>query len=147
MAVSQNGYIANDITRTRMWDIPGTDRRVRLRKGPPGRLLVEFAGWFHRHIEPIDQGQLDDWGYAARRIAGSRELSNHASGTALDINALKHPSGVQGTFSKRHTALIRYWLKVHDGCVRWGGDYQHSVDPMHFEIVRDVSACRRVLRR
>jgi hypothetical protein len=130
-----------------VYTIPGTDRQIRLRFGAPGKLLVQCAAWFHEHIEPIDAGQLDDWGYAARRIAGTNTVSNHASGTAMDLNALRHPSGVRGTFTPHQVDLIHYWLRTHDGCIRWGGDYEHSHDPMHWEIVRSPSACRKVLRR
>jgi len=144
--VSQNGYIANDISRTKIWDIPGTDRRVRLRKGPPGQLLVELAAWYHVRVEPIDQGQLDDWGYAERTIRGGTSLSNHASGTAIDLNALRHPLGASGTFQAWQVQRIRRWLRTRHYCVRWGGDYSRRKDEMHWEIVRDVEACRRNLR-
>jgi D-alanyl-D-alanine carboxypeptidase len=146
VAVSQNGYRANDLSRTRIWAIPGADRRVRLRKGPPGRLLVQLAGWFHQWIEPIDEGQLDDWGYAARPIRGSVTLSNHASGTAIDLNALRHPLGVRGTFTRRQVTLIHHKLADLDFCVRWGGDFEHRADEMHWEIIADVARCRRALR-
>lgn len=146
MPVSQNGYRANDISLTRVFEIPGTTRHVRLRRGPPGALLVELAAWFHRRLEPIDRGQLDDWGYAERPIRGSTTLSNHASGTAIDINALRHPLGAVDTFTPDQVERIHRWLKSRHGCVRWGGDYKGRKDPMHWEIVRDVAACRRNLR-
>jgi len=144
--VSQNGYTANDISLTRVYEIPGTDRRVRLRKGPAGELLVEFAAWFHVRIEPIDRGQLDDWGYAERPIRGGTSLSNHASGSAIDLNALRHPLGASGTFQAWQVQRIRRWLRTRHYCVRWGGDYSRRKDEMHWEIVRDVEACRRNLR-
>jgi len=31
-------------------------------------LLVGFAAEFHKLIEPIDQGALDDWGYCFRMV-------------------------------------------------------------------------------
>jgi hypothetical protein len=96
-------------------------------------------------VEPIDSGQLDDWGYALRRISGSNSWSNHASGTALDLNALKHPQGRRGTFTPRQERLIRRWLFDHDSCVRWGGDYRTRADEMHFEVVKDIWACRQAL--
>ena len=146
MPVSQNGYIANDIDRTRVWTIPGADRRVRLRFGAPGLLLVELAAFFDMFVEPIDVGQLDDWGYAERPIRGGSSLSNHASGTAIDLNATRHPLGKRGTFDATQEGLIRSWLRGHNGCVRGGGDYKNRADEMHFEIVKDVDDCRRALR-
>lgn len=148
MATSQNGYTANDPSRTKVWEIPGTDRRVRLRTGSPGALLVHLAAWFDKNIEDIDAGQLDDWGYAERPIRGSTtELSNHASGTALDLNATRHPLGVRGTFTAAQAAKIRAQLLRYDGCIRWGGDYSRRADEMHFEIVRDPETCDAVWRR
>lgn len=147
MAVSQNGYVANDVTRTQSWKIPGTVRAVRLRKGSPGALLVHFAVWFDKNIEDIEAGELDDWGYAERPIRGGTTLSNHASGTALDLNSTKHPLGARGTFTKEKAAKIRAKLKDYDGCIRWGGDYTNRADEMHFEIDRDVAACDAALKK
>lgn len=146
MATSQNGYTANDESLIQTWTIPGTTRKVRLRQGAPGGLLVLLAAWFDKNVEDIDAGQLDDWGYAERPIRGSTtELSNHASGTAIDLNATKHPLGERGTFTPAQTAKIRAHLRQYDGCIRWGGDYTKRADEMHFEIVRDPEACATTL--
>jgi hypothetical protein len=154
-ATSQNGYTANDSSLTQVWTIPGTSRSIRLRKGAPGALLVDFAAWFHQHIEPIDTGQLDDWGFAVRPIRGQDveydsdgnaiNLSNHASGTAEDLNATKHPLGKRGTYSAAHTAAIRARLKVYGGAIRWGGDYVKRPDEMHYEIVKSPEFCAQIL--
>lgn len=146
MAVSQNGYTANEIGRTRLWRLPATNRYVRLRRGPPGRLLWTLACWFHDEVERVDR-QSDDWGYAERRIRGGTALSNHASGTALDLNAIQHPLGLRGTFTQRQERLIHRWLAAHNHAVRWGGDYFGRADEMHFEIVVDVDACRAALNK
>jgi hypothetical protein len=143
--VSQNGYSANDISVTEVKRIPGTVRDVRLRKGATGYLLRHFAAWFDNNIETIDHdGELDDWGYAERPIVGGTELSNHASGTALDLNATQHPLGVRGTLTDDQAARIRRRLRLYEGCVGWGGDYVNRADEMHYEILRDIDACRAV---
>ena len=154
-ATSQNGYTANDISLTQPWTIPGTNRTIRLRKGAPGALLVDFAAWFHQHVEPIDTGQLDDWGYAERPIRGQNvqydsngnaiNLSNHASGTAEDLNSTKHPLGVRGTYTTAQVAAIHERLKLYQGAIRWGGDYAKRADEMHFEIVKSPDFCAQVL--
>ena len=154
-ATSQNGYTANQVSLTQLWTIPGTNRAIRLRKGAPGALLVDFAAWFHQHIEPIDTGQLDDWGYAERPIRGQDveydddgnaiNLSNHASGTAEDLNSTKHPLGKRGTFTDAQAAAIRARLKVYQGALRWGGDYVKRADEMHVEIVKSPEFCAQVL--
>lgn len=146
MATSQNGYTANDPSLTQSWKIPGTARAVRLRKGSPGNLLVLWAAWFDKNVEDIEAGQLDDWGYAERPIRGSTTtLSNHASGTAIDLNSTKHPLAAVGTFTAAQASKIRSQLKAYGGCIRWGGDYAGRKDEMHFEIVKDVATCNKVL--
>lgn len=96
-------------------------------------LLVAFCQDFHELIEPIDQGQLDDWGYAFRMVRGSTDkLSNHSSGTAIDLNATKHPLGKVGTFPNEKVPMIRALAKKY-GLI-WGGDYRVRKDEMHFEI-------------
>ena len=113
------------------------DSGVRLRcaeKVAP--LLVAFASQFHEHIEPIDDGN-DDWGYCYREIRGSQTvLSNHSSGTAIDLNATKHPLGSAGTFPPVQVALIQALCKKYG--IRWGGDYKGRKDEMHFEISLDA---------
>jgi hypothetical protein len=158
-AFSQNGYLANDETLIKTWDIPGTTRRIRLHEGAPGALLVHFLAWFHANIEPLDTGILDDWGFAVRPIRGEEvefdddgnaiNLSNHASGTAGDANATKHGLGQRGTFTKTQTAKIRAELgrPEYGGCIRWGGDYTKRADEMHFEIVKSIAACQAALSR
>lgn len=156
-ATSQNGYSANDVSQTQSGRIPGSNRAIRLRKGSPGALLVHFLAWFHANIEPLDDGPVDDWGYAERPIRGQEvkydahgnaiNLSNHASGTAADVNSTKHPLDERGTFSAANARKIRAKLLEYDGCIRWGGDYVRRADEMHFEIVRGIAACDLVLKK
>ncbi len=61
-------------------------------------------------------------------------LSNHSSGTAIDLNAPRHPLGTSGTFSATQRSHIRSILNSCNGVVRWGGDYSGRKDEMHFEI-------------
>jgi hypothetical protein len=84
-------------------------------------------------VEPIDGGTLDDWGYCFRNVRGTTDkLSNHASGTAIDLNATKHPLGHAGTFTVMQTVLIQALCKKYG--IKWGGDYKGRKDEMHFEI-------------
>jgi len=100
-------------------------------------LLVNFAADFHKLIEPIDGGTLDDWGYCYRMIRGSTDkLSNHSSGTALDLNATAHPLGKAGTFDAAKVPMIQALAKKYG--LKWGGDYVNRKDEMHFEIALDA---------
>ena len=135
MARSQNGYPANDPTKIARIQVPGTDVKLSLRRGICGWLLAYVASRVNE-VEPISTGRgtLDDWGYAPRKIRGGVSLSNHASGTAMDLNALKHPLGKRGTWSKAQKDHIHRVLDHVRGTVRWGEDYLVRKDGMHFEI-------------
>jgi hypothetical protein len=96
-------------------------------------LLIGFAKEFHELIEPIDEAGLDDWGYCFRMVRGSpTNLSNHSSGTAIDLNATKHVLGRVGTFPAEKVPMIQALAKKYS--LRWGGDYQNRKDEMHFEV-------------
>jgi hypothetical protein len=99
---------------------------------------VHFATWFHENIESLYSRQLDDWGYALRPIRGQTTgYSNHASGTAIDLNATSHPLGARNTFNERQERMLRERLAGHyGGTIRWGGSYSGRADEMHFEIDR-----------
>lgn len=121
-----------------------------VRNGPAGDLLLYAAGRWHREVEPIDKGQADDWGYAERPIRGSTTvLSNHASGTAIDLNATKHPLGTAPikTFTTEQIRTIRRIMSDCGGALRWGGDYSGRPDPMHIEVIDSEKRCAQVLLR
>lgn len=152
MAISQNGwpvYTSSAASGLRTWVIPGTDRRITLRDGSAGFLLVHLILWFHERIEKISGGVWDEWGYAYRPVRGrTAGFSNHASGTAVDVNATKHPLGARGTFKRWQVVKIRARLKlVYLGRIRWGGDYVNRADEMHWEINVPLAQCERRARR
>lgn len=140
---SQNGWSANNRSLIASFTIPGTSRKVALRKGYVSVVLLDFLAWFDKNIESIDGGVFDDWGYAERPVRGSTSiLSNHASGTGVDTNATRHPLGRRGTFTAEQTRKIRAKLKEYRGVIRWGGDYSGRADEMHFEINAGYTAVR-----
>ena len=133
--LSANGWIASKVRAEigiESFSIPGTKTKLACAKAV-APLLVGFAAEFHQLIEPIDEGGLDDWGYCFRQIRGDAvNLSNHSSGTAIDLNASKHPLGKVGTFPIEKVPMIRALAKKY-GLI-WGGDYRNRKDEMHFEI-------------
>lgn len=145
--MSQNGYAANDRTLCTTYRIRGTTRSMVFRRGPAGELLAEVIARFHARVEDIDDGQLDDWSYAERPIRGGTALSNHASGTAGDVNALEHVLGAdpRDSFTQAQIDEIHKILREAQGCVRWGGDYTGRKDGMHFEIIAGEEACQAAL--
>lgn len=138
MPRSQNGFTVIDPQDTVKWVIPGTDRHFILRPGPCGFILAHFALFFHEQVEPLDKERTwDDWGYAKRTVRGSTTVwSNHASGTALDLNAVQHPQGAVGTFDHEQFETFDRRLKAMRGVIKWGGDFNTVPDEMHWELVR-----------
>lgn len=144
MATSQNGYKANDRSLIASYSVPGG--KIAMRKGDVATVLVYFAKRFHSEVEPLVWP--GNWGYAERTIRGSsRTLSNHASGTAIDLNAPKHPLGKVGTFSSAQRGRIRKILNDCEGVLRWGGDYNGRKDEMHVEIDKGTAAVAALAKK
>ena len=141
MLTSSNGYRASADQAEigiKSYKVPGTDLKFRCAESI-APLLIGFASEFHAIIEPIDEGTLDDWGYAFRDVRGvPGKLSNHSSGTAIDLNSIKHPLGKLNTFQAAKVPMLRA-LCVKYG-LKWGGDYSGRKDEMHFEI--DINAVK-----
>jgi hypothetical protein len=147
---SQNGWPVLESAPPAV-TIPGTDVRITIRPGDVATVLSYLAARFHAEVEQLDRGQRDDWGWAYRPIRGQTSgFSNHASATAIDLNATRHPRGVRGTFTAAQQAAVRRILAdLRDPAngrpvVRWGEDYTGTVDGMHFEINADARAVARV---
>ena len=139
MLTSYNGWPASkdqDEIGVKSYLVPGTMRKLRCASAV-APLLIGFASEFHSLIEPIDDDGLDDWGYAYRDVRGvPGKLSNHASGTAIDLNATKHPLGQVGTYDAAKVPMLR--ALAHKYGLTWGGDYKNRKDEMHFEISIDA---------
>lgn len=99
-------------------------------------IFAELARRWHALVEPIDQGVIDDWGYAYRTTTGASSWSCHASGTAVDINATKHPwqTTATRTFTAGQIAAMRRIL-ADLPVLKWLDGH----DPMHVEIRKGVT--------
>lgn len=145
---SQNGYpVVDDRARLKAYDVGG--RVFWLHPGAPGWLLWHFLSWFDANIRDINPGVVDDWSWAVRPVRGSTDddITNHASGTAADVDATRWPLGAEPTsyLTPAEIARVRAQLKTYGGAIRWGGDYTGGrKDPMHFEINKDEAFCDRV---
>jgi hypothetical protein len=135
MVTSQNGWPASanraeiDVQPFALGSVqfPGG-----VRAGGVAAVLGYVAAEFHGRVEPLVEGWC--WGHNFRQVAGSSVVSNHGSGTAIDVNAPRHPLGSAGTFTAAQKREIRKIMKEVDGVVRWGGEYAGRKDEMHFEI-------------
>jgi hypothetical protein len=148
MIKSANGWTASK-NRAEIgiesFTVPGTKLKLACAKSV-APLLVGFAAEFHELIEPIDEGTLDDWGYAYRDVRGSTtSLSNHSSGTAIDLNATQHPLGKVGTFPIEKVPMIRALAKKYG--LLWGGDYRNRKDEMHFEVTLTPAKAAALIKK
>jgi len=95
-------------------------------------LFLALAADYHRTIAPLDQGQWDEWSYNYRPARGSSSWSNHASGTAIDLNSAAE--GALGTASaswwRSARRNIRAWrIRRRYEIVNWGGWAEYADDP------------------
>lgn len=146
MATSQNGWPASsdrNAISVKTFAVPGFPNvKLPVRDGC-APLLLEMARWFFLNVEkPVVPGC---WGYAYRDVRGSTGLSNHASGTAIDLNAPHHPLGKRGTVPAGKRAAISQ--KAASLGLRWGGDYTGRVDEMHFEVVVSPGTAKNLVAR
>lgn len=148
MPTSQNGWPASpdpsDIG-IQEYRIPYTRRKVRLAAKAAPLLLAAASEW-HRRIEPLDTGQLDDWGYCYRPIRGTTNtLSNHSSGSAIDCNSSKHPLGQSGTFTPNQREILSEIANKYG--LRSGEFYTSRVDGMHLELAITPAAAAALIRK
>ena len=134
MSNSYNGWpgitSASDPRLTVIEPVPG--RKFRVRAGAVATIFTHLIRRYHNEVEPIDRGQLDDWGYAYRAVRGSTTLSNHASGTGVDLNATKHPfrTSASQNMTPGQIAACRKLVADFAPVIRW----IEGSDPMHWEI-------------
>ena len=65
--------------------------------------------------------------FVPRFIAGTRALSFHTFGTAIDLNVPGNQRGTVGQMDREVVAIFEKWGFA------WGGDWRYT-DPMHFEL-------------
>lgn len=113
--------------------VPGSSVVLPIRSGDVTTVLGYVAERFNAEVEPLQKGQC--WGYDYRANVNNPSVwSNHASGTAIDLNSQKHPNGAAATFTSAQTAAVRRILAFCGDVVYWGQDYRGVVDGMHFEL-------------
>jgi hypothetical protein len=133
MPTSYNGWEASQ-SPTKIGIVPlivdGVNFAPGCKSGPVHTVLSHVAHRLITEVEPAGEGC---WGFAYRRNRNADNLSCHASGTAFDFNAPKHPNGKRGTFTPAQVVKIEEILDE-AGVVAWGGHFHGTPDEMHFEI-------------
>lgn len=151
MATSQNGWTVR-LTGKEFSVVTCPPIVGYVRGGDVGVVLNWVTQQFDKYVEDVHRGR-DDWGGAVRPIRGKTSgYSNHASFTAIDLNATRHPRGVSGTFSAAQKRAVRKHIldpidRISKGAIRWGEDYNtriSKVDGMHFEVNTNARNIKRV---
>jgi len=94
----------------------------------------QFSG-FLKDLEATGYRATSSGGWNYRTKRGGGGLSQHAYGTAIDIDAAHNPFGSSRTNMPSETSgLARKWG------LSWGGEWRGRKDPMHFEISRRLGA-------
>lgn len=129
---SQNGWpLIPAYLDPRLGTLDAVSGRSNVLNGDVLEVFTAFCKDFAAEVMPIDREQ--SWGFAPRQIHGATTWSNHASGTAIDLNANTYPMFAHGYTDAQITAVHR--LLARYPVVRWGGDFPPArVDEMHFEI-------------
>jgi hypothetical protein len=143
---SQNGWTASPDLALRPLVVNGIAFAPGIRDDDDVETVLRHVmEQFAARVEPLKSPGCWGWSYRANRN-DPNSLSNHASGTAVDANAPAHPNGVptQQTFTLRQRGEVRAILAEVDNAVRWGGDYTHTPDAMHFEINVDAATLHAV---
>lgn len=139
MSTSYNGWPASKTLATRVIEpVKGCKLRV-----ADDDTVVEIFNYlvkqFHARVDDVTKPHpADDWGYNYRaNVNNPSQLSNHSSGTAIDLDATEHPNKVatHRTFTPKQIAEVHQILDELGGLVRWGGDYTNTPDAMHFELL------------
>jgi hypothetical protein len=118
-------------------EVPGTGVRLTLNKDAAG-LLLYVSARVHNEVHSIsanNKGGQDDAGYTYREARFADKFSNHASGTAVDLNWRRWPmlGKARSMNSKEQVASAKIAEDVKEVIV-WGGNWKSIKDEMHWEI-------------
>lgn len=134
-----NGWDARNLVKLvipQMVGIPGANAtgRVFFHRQGAAQLQALWQAW-------ADRGLLKRvLGYAGafnpRFVRGSRTvLSNHAFGTAFDINARQNPLGAEPAAPSQPGCVYELVPVAHEFGFYWGGHFSRR-DGMHFELAK-----------
>ena len=141
MAMSLNGWTAFKYKldpRLRTIKIPGTDRSVTVARSAAPLFAAFLSDWNERMPKrlKLDVGPVDGWNYRVSRMVDN--LSNHASGTAVDLryDVLKADGKPHMTKSEKsilNNILLKF--RTADGHrVLANGEGWNTPDGMHTEL-------------
>lgn len=147
MTTSMNGWPASqdpDAIDCDWYTVPGTNVRLRLSSHAAPLLVCAARAW-HRKVEPLKEGWC--WSYAYRNISGTSTLSNHSSGTAIDLNAPWHPMGVPASKTLTFRQRVRARRIAKRFGLTWGGTWTTRPDAMHYEVRLTPAQAKAKIRK
>lgn len=109
-------------------------------------LLVPALKEWHKKVEKLEPGEVQ--GYAFRDVRGGNgTLSNHASGTAVDVWPSRHPQGDRdGNFTPAQRAAVLEICSKYG--LRSGGTYQNAKpDWMHIEVMLNPTEVQQLIAK
>lgn len=140
MADSQNGWPVATKAQCDQGPFQGEEFPNGILKGDVATIARWHLARYEALVEPLMIGAC--WGWFVKKILGSSTYSNHASGTAWDVNAPKYPLGAlpADVMTAKKITACRQIVKEFGGVLRWGGDYSGRKDVMHWEINKGETA-------
>jgi D-alanyl-D-alanine carboxypeptidase-like protein/putative peptidoglycan binding protein len=129
---------SQNIVKVVIPQLPGTrgapaSGTVRFHRLAAKQLEALFKGWSKARV--INRVVSWDGAFVSRFIRGSTTvLSNHAFGSAFDINAGLNALGAEPAFPGKPGCVYDLVRIAHDHGFYWGGHFSGRRDGMHFEV-------------
>ncbi|WP_243359838.1 M15 family metallopeptidase [Fundidesulfovibrio terrae] len=112
---------------------PGAPRTMRFHRLAAAQLQGVWADWEKNGL--LDRILSYEGSFNARFIRHSQTtLSNHAFGTAFDLNAGSNPIGARPPLAGQKGSLRELVSLANAWGFYWGGHFQSRLDGMHFEV-------------
>jgi D-alanyl-D-alanine carboxypeptidase/Putative peptidoglycan binding domain len=137
-----NDFESTSILRTEIPELIGikgasATGRVRFHKTCVPQLKGLWTAWGRKGL--LKHILTFDGAYAPRFTrCSNKTLSNHAFGTAFDINAGENPLGAQPALPGKKGCVFELVPTAHQFGFYWGGHFSRR-DGMHFEIAKRLS--------
>lgn len=139
-----NGFEAAKLIRV---DVPevvgikgaGSSGKMCFHKDAAAQLAGLWAAWGRKKL--LKHILTFDGSCAARfvRCSTKQTLSNHAFGTAFDVNAAQNPLGAEPALPGKKGCVFELVPIAHQFGFYWGGHFSRR-DGMHFEIAKVLTA-------
>jgi len=134
-----DGWASGNITSVLVPQLKGvtgapTSCSISFHTKAAAQLIALWKAWEDAGLLPLVESFAGSW--APRYVRGSRTyLSNHAWGTAFDINAGYNPLGAVPALVGKTGSVRKLVALANDNGFYWGGHFER-MDGMHFEIAR-----------